>query len=255
MIILPLNKNGDSKQLQDEYKDCRVQVFQIKALDKITEADKINERSFIVIEKEIMSEESPTKGEQSRQAIEDAAFSLFMEQGYHGTSMRQIAERAGLALGGIYNHFAGKDEIFGALIIDKQPYKQILPSILAAEGETAEKFFRNAAEAIVTEFGNQPDFMKLMFIELVEFNGKHMPAIIGQIAPKILPVFERLVKHHKNLRPINPAVLMRSFLGTVFSFYITELFMGDTLKKLMPKNSFEQYIDVFLHGIINNDEG
>jgi AcrR family transcriptional regulator len=201
-----------------------------------------------------MSEESPTKGEQSRQAIEDAALGLFMEQGYHATSMRQIAERTGLALGGIYNHFASKDEIFGAIIKDKHPYKQIVPSILAAEGETAEEFFRNAAQAIVTELGNRPDFMKLMFIEFVEFSGKHMPAIVGQIAPKILPVFDRMVKHRKNLRSINPAILMRSFLGMVFSFYMTELLIGDSLKKLMPKNSFEQYVDVFLHGILKETE-
>lgn len=201
-----------------------------------------------------MSEEAPTKGERSRQAIEDAAVALFMEQGYHATSMRQIAERADLALGGIYNHFTSKEEIFEAIIVDKHPYKQVLPSILAAEGETAEIFFRNAADAIVTEFGNRPDFMKLMFIELVEFNGKHMPVIIGHIVPKILPVFERMVKLRKELRSINPAVLMRSFLGTVFSFYITELFMGDSLKKLVPKNSFEQHIDVFLHGILKETE-
>jgi len=198
--------------------------------------------------------DAPTKGETTRLTIEDAAVELFMEHGYHATSMRQIAERAGLALGGIYNHFASKDDIFGAIIMDKHPFKQVLPSILAAEGETAEEFFRNAAQVFVTELGNRPDSMKLMFIELVEFNGKHMPAIVGQIAPKILPVFERMVKHRKNLRSINPAILMRSFLGTVFSFYMTELLIGDTLKKLMPKNSFEQYIDVFLHGILKETE-
>jgi len=201
-----------------------------------------------------MSEETPTKGERTRQVIEDAALSLFLEQGYHATSMRQIAERAGLALGGIYNHFASKDEIFGALIIDKHPYKQIVPFILAAEGETAEEFIRNAAQAIVTELGNRPDFMKLMFIEFVEFNGKHGPALVSKIAPKILPAFERMTKYRTNLRSVNPAILMRSFLGTVFSFYMTELFMGDTLKKLMPKNSFEQYIDIFLHGILKETE-
>ena len=198
--------------------------------------------------------DAPTKGETTRLTIEDAAVELFMEHCYHATSMRQIAERSELALGGIYNHFASKDEIFGALIIDKHPFKQILPSILAAEGETAEEFFRDAAQAFITELGNRPNSMKLMFIELVEFNGKHMPAIVGQIAPKILPVFERMVKHRKNLRSIHPAILMRSFLGTVFSFYITELFMGDTLKKLMPKNSFEQHVDVFLHGILKETE-
>jgi hypothetical protein len=47
-----------------------------------------------------------------------------MEQGYHATSMRQIAERADLALGGIYNHFASKEDIFEAIIMDKHPYKK-----------------------------------------------------------------------------------------------------------------------------------
>ena len=67
-----------------------------------------------------------------------------MEHGYHATSMRQIAEHAGLALGGIYNHFASKEEIFEGIIIDKHPYKKILPAILAAEGETVEEFLKNA---------------------------------------------------------------------------------------------------------------
>ncbi|NWG35568.1 MAG: helix-turn-helix transcriptional regulator, partial [Chloroflexi bacterium] len=74
-----------------------------------------------------MPEETLTKGERTRLTIENAAIALFMEQGYHATSMRQIAERAGLALGGIYNHFASKDEIFEAIIIDQHPYRKILP--------------------------------------------------------------------------------------------------------------------------------
>ena len=41
--------------------------------------------------------EKPTKGEVTRLAIEEAAIALFMEQGYHATSMRQIAEQSELA--------------------------------------------------------------------------------------------------------------------------------------------------------------
>ena len=65
-----------------------------------------------------MPREKLTKGENTRLAIEDAAIILFMEKGYHATSMRQIAEGADLALGGIYNHFKSKDEIFEAIIED-----------------------------------------------------------------------------------------------------------------------------------------
>jgi AcrR family transcriptional regulator len=198
-----------------------------------------------------MNKEKTTKGEVTRLAIEDAALELFMEQGYHATSMRQIADKAGLALGGIYNHFSSKEDIFAGIVMDKHPYKQILPIILATEGETAEEFVHNAAHALVSELGKRPDFLKLMFIEIVEFNGKHVNLLVREVAPKILPVFEKLAKVRKNLRPIHPAILLRSFLGMFFSYYITEIFLkGSVVAKLMPKDSFEQFVDIYLHGII-----
>jgi hypothetical protein len=82
------------------------------------------------------TKEKLKKGDITRLAIEDAALELYMNQGYHATSMRQIAEQAGLALGGIYNHFKSKEEIFEAIIIDKHPYKKILPVVLSVETET-----------------------------------------------------------------------------------------------------------------------
>jgi AcrR family transcriptional regulator len=198
-----------------------------------------------------MSQTKVKKGEATRLAIEDAALSLFMEHGFHATSMRQIADRAALALGGIYNHFSSKEDIFAAIIMDKHPYKQILPLILAANGDTAEEFIHNAAQAMVSELGRRPDFLKLMFIEIVEFNGKHVNLLMREVVPKILPVFEKLVKVRKNLRPFHPAVLLRSFLGMFFSYYITELFIrGSVIAKLMPRNSFEQFVDIYLHGIL-----
>ena len=38
-----------------------------------------------------------------------------------------------------------KMKSFEAIIVDKHPYKKLLPAILAAEGETVEDFLRNAA--------------------------------------------------------------------------------------------------------------
>ena len=198
-----------------------------------------------------MHKEKQTKGEVTRQAIEEAAFELFMEQGYHATSMRQISDQAKIALGGIYNHFPNKEEIFKAILMDKHPYKQILPIVLGAKGDTAEELIRNAARALVTELGSRPELLKLIFIELVEFNGKHISSLINEIAPKVYPMFKKVIKVRKNLRKLPPPILVRSFLGMFFSFYITELFIKDSIVgKLMPKNSFDLFVDIYLHGVI-----
>jgi AcrR family transcriptional regulator len=198
-----------------------------------------------------MSEETQTKGETTRIAIEDAAVKLFMKQGYHATSMRQIAEHAGLALGGIYNHFSSKEELFEAIIVDKHPYKKILPLILEAQGDTAEDFLKNAMRIVITELGREPYYLKLMMIEFVEFSGGHGAAMLKEITPKVFPVFEQLVKTRQNLRVTNPAVLMRSFFGMILSYFITEMVISNSvISDLMPKNSMDIYTDIFLYGIV-----
>lgn len=195
--------------------------------------------------------EKPKKGEATRLAIEEAALELYTNQGYHATSMRQIAEQTGLALGGIYNHFKSKEEIFEAIIIDKHPYKKILPVILAAETDNLEEFLRNAMQVVIRELGGEPDYLKLMLIELVEFKGRHGASILKRIAPEILPVFERLIKSRKDLRVKNPAMLMRFFFGTILSYFLTGMLISDSvIGKLMPKNPVDVYIDIILHGIL-----
>jgi len=196
----------------------------------------------------------PTKGEATRSVVEEAAIVLFMEQGYHATSMRQIAKRAHLAFGGIYNHFSSKEEIFEGIIVDKHPYRIILPAILEAEGESLEDFFKNAFHIIISELGERPEFVNLMLIELVEFKGKHGTILLREIFPKILPIFERVIKNRKNLRVTNPAVLVRSFIGTVVSFLITEMIISNSpISKVMPKNVSDAYINIFLHGILKEN--
>lgn len=198
-----------------------------------------------------MPKEKLKKGETTRLAIEDAAIELFMEQGYHATSMRQIAERAGLALGGIYNHFASKDEIFEAIVVDKHPYKRILPLVMETPGETTEEFLRNAFKVTVTELGRNPIYIKLMMIEMVEFNGKHGAGMLKEIAPKVLPVFEQMLKIRKGLRITNPAMFLRSFFGLIISYFITEMITANSvISKLMPKDAADVYIDMYLHGAL-----
>jgi AcrR family transcriptional regulator len=50
-------------------------------------------------------------GAATRERLMRAALELFTTQGYHGSTTPQIAERAGIAEGTIYRHFAGKQPL------------------------------------------------------------------------------------------------------------------------------------------------
>ena len=201
-----------------------------------------------------MTEEITSKGERTRQAIEEAAYDLFLEQGYSATSMRQIAQEAGVALGGIYNHFASKEEIFTAIIQDKHPYKQIMPVLLETPGDTAEEFVHNAAQALVDELGRRPDFLKLMFVEIVEFDTKHIPIIFKQVIPQVLPLIKRIQSPSGRLRAIPPALMLRAFLGMFFSYYIIDMMFKDVLPPEMSAQGVEPFVDIFLYGILTGEE-
>ena len=197
-----------------------------------------------------MSEEERTKGERTHQAILDAAYDLIIEQGYAATSVRQIAERAGLALGSIYNHFASKEEIFHAIVRERHPFFQIVPILNSVQGESAEEFVRKAAHTLVDQLGHHPDFLNLMLTEMVEFKGSHVASLFGTFFPMLLPLSERLRGLDGNIRPIPPFVLVRAFLGMFFSYYITETLMANALPPERRVNALDYFVDIFLQGIL-----
>lgn len=54
-----------------------------------------------------------------RAAIMQAAKSLFLEQGYAGTSMDRIAQQAGVSKLTLYSHYAHKEDLFRQCVIAK----------------------------------------------------------------------------------------------------------------------------------------
>jgi AcrR family transcriptional regulator len=51
------------------------------------------------------------KGDQTRAAILEAALAILQERGYEQTTMRAVAERAGVALGNAYYYFHSKEHL------------------------------------------------------------------------------------------------------------------------------------------------
>jgi TetR/AcrR family transcriptional repressor of nem operon len=52
-----------------------------------------------------------TKGEQTRKKIVEAAAPIFNQRGYEGSSLNDLMVATGLKKGGIYRHFASKEEL------------------------------------------------------------------------------------------------------------------------------------------------
>src|SRR5690554_3101974 len=53
---------------------------------------------------------------QKKQLIMDTALELFAENGFHATSMSQVAKKAGISKGLAYNYFESKKEILDEII-------------------------------------------------------------------------------------------------------------------------------------------
>jgi AcrR family transcriptional regulator len=52
----------------------------------------------------------------TRAAILEAAETVFAERGFHGAHMEEIASRAGVAVGTLYNYFEDRKHLLGALL-------------------------------------------------------------------------------------------------------------------------------------------
>lgn len=197
-----------------------------------------------------MADEIIKKGERTRQAILDSAYGLIIEQGYAATSMRQIADKAGLALGGIYNHFSSKEDVFSYIIQERHPFLQILPVLNSVQGRTAEEYVRNAARTLIEQLGHHPDFLNLMLTEIVEFHGRHVPLLFERFIPMILPLAKQITSLDGKTREIPPFILARAFLGMFFSYYITEILMVPVMPPEWQTNALDYFVEIFLHGIL-----
>ena len=116
------------------------------------------------------------KSERSRGAILEAALELFSEHGYRGTSIREIADAAGLSTGNLYHHFPDKETIFRTLLdqyweaIERPdfPFNRALaagafPNDLEYLGRAAEESVRLHRRHVA-----------LIYVDVVEFHGEHI---------------------------------------------------------------------------------
>lgn len=78
--------------------------------------------------------------EPRKQQIIDAAFKVFMEKGFVKASMNEIILASGLSKGGVYHHFASKDDlIIGVVDVVSEMKKDSIRQMISREGSVRDR--------------------------------------------------------------------------------------------------------------------
>jgi AcrR family transcriptional regulator len=72
--------------------------------------------SWVLDSEETSMPPKPVDKDKKRREIAAAAMSVFAERGFEATSVREVAEKAGIGKGTIYEYFSSKEEIIAASV-------------------------------------------------------------------------------------------------------------------------------------------
>lgn len=103
--------------------------------------------------------------EQRRSLLLDAAWTCFDRDGFAGTTMEQVAREAGVSKALIYEHFASKGELAGALLDREMPAVQegVLAAVRAADDPVTS--LRGGLRAFFSWVAARPTLFRLAVVE------------------------------------------------------------------------------------------
>jgi len=190
----------------------------------------------------------------SRKQIVSAAHRLFLEQGFHGTTMRQISKESGMALGSLYTYFPGKDELFQAVFEAYNPYPILLLALENSRGSSVEELVRTAARRMVTALSARPDLVKLVFIDVVEFQGQHLQAAYPEVGSRLESFALQIKRDPSTVKDYSAESLLRAFFGLFYSFHMTEMLLGKPAETAgdpqVQAAALQDMIEIYLRGIL-----
>lgn len=111
--------------------------------------------------------------EESIHKLSNAAFRLFVSQGYVATSLNEIAEAAGLTKGAIFFYFSSKEKLMLSLLdlVEADIADTLIARLDESEGSAPDKiaaFFRHTSQAGV----DRPDELLCLIKVSIEFHNR-----------------------------------------------------------------------------------
>ena len=180
----------------------------------------------------------------STQQILDAARRVFLERGLQRTSTAEIAHRAHVSEGSIFNRFASKAALFRAAM---DPPRAPIDSILARVGRGD---LRSNLRAIARE--------SIAFLEQVlprlmmhwSNRGRGDMPLPGRAPLSVMRTYARFFRAEAalgRLRTTRPQVTARMFMGALWSFCFLRTVAGD--RSMAPATFAAGLVDQLLDGI------
>jgi AcrR family transcriptional regulator len=108
--------------------------------------------------------------------ILEAALQLFSKHGYRATSIREIAEEAGISTGNVYHHYPDKETLYRTLLdqywaaIDSPEFPFNKALIAGAFPNDLEALAEAARESVL----QYRRHVALIYVDVVEFDGFHL---------------------------------------------------------------------------------
>lgn len=154
---------------------------------------------------------------EKKQIILETTLELVKEHGFHGFPMSEVAKRGGIAVGTIYHHFQGKEELIRELFY----YVVELIYQTASTGDDGKKTFKERYfylwNNLVNLYCEKPSILR--FFELYNNSSYYSPEAHTEenIFYKWLFAFFAEGLESGSLRPINKEVLAIIVLGNILT--------------------------------------
>jgi AcrR family transcriptional regulator len=149
--------------------------------------------------------------QKSSENIEKIALELFAIKGYHATSISQIAEKAGISKGLLYNYYKSKEHLLDSVIM--KVYDEIMRIVQMNENLPAKKQIEQMIIQTIDHLKKNITFWKL-YLFLVHQSDVHKK--LSELYEKMRDEYmEYVVKLFQEIGSKNPA-MEALMLGTMF---------------------------------------
>jgi AcrR family transcriptional regulator len=170
--------------------------------------------------------------ERNQIKIEDAALRVFTRLGYHGTSVRDIARVAHVSIGNLYNYYRTKEEIYVSVITRYEAHMEKLrrKALGNIKNVFAQDELQRMAHVIREIVYDNPDYWRLMYIDITEFGNRHFAHTFRSLAKgmkaRIGPELLESTRSGSWNSGIDPALAFAAIYLQVFTYFLVEKLFG-----------------------------